>query len=103
MDWVQEKLKGILNLDRRIWETSRRAIDRQSKEGTIVSDGVTYEHEEGCDLVAQHMLDNARKDRLQAITMLMKNVVFVNKDNQPLRFMKKLKLDPALLEHPLYH
>lgn len=103
MAWVQEKLKEIHNLDRRIWETSRRVIDRQSKDGTIVSDGVTYEHEEGCDLVAQHVLDNARKDRLQAITMLMKNIVFVNKENQPLRFMKKLKLDPALLEQPLYH
>ena len=28
---------------------------------------------------------------------------FVNKQGQPLKMMKPLKLDPALLEQPLYH
>lgn len=103
MDWVREKLKGVSNLDRRIWETTRRVIDRKSKDGTIVSAGVTYEHEEGCDLLAQHALDDAYKNRLQMTELLLKNLVFVNKDNQPLRLMKKLELDPELLEQPLYH
>ena len=103
MDWVREKLKGVSNLDRRIRETTRRAIDRKSQEGTIVSDGVTYEHEEGCDLLTQHKMDEIHKDRLQMTELLLKNLVFVNKDNQPLRLMKKLELDPALLEQPLYH
>ncbi len=103
MDWVREKLEGVSNLDRRIRETMRRVIDRQSKEGTIISDGVTYEHEEGCDLIAQRALDDIHKDRLQMTELLLKNLVFVNKDNQPLRLMKKLELDPELLEQPLYH
>lgn len=103
MDWVKEKLKGVHNLDRLIWETTRRVIDRHSKQGVIVSDGVSYEHEEGCDLVAQHQLDDIRQDRLNMAELLMKNLVFVNQDNQPLHFMKKLELDPALLEQPLYH
>ena len=103
MDWVKEKMEGISNLDRLIWETVRRVIDRQSKEGTIISDGVTYEHEEGCDLIAQRALDEIHKDRLQMTELLLKNLVFVNKDNQPLRLMKKLELDPELLEQPLYH
>lgn len=103
MDWVKEKLKGVHNLDRLIWETTRRVIDRQSKQGVIVSDGISYEHEEGCDLVAQHQLDDIRQDRLNMAELLMKNLVFVNQDNQPLHFMKKLALDPALLEQPLYH
>lgn len=103
MDWVREKLEGVSNLDRLIWETVRRVIDRQSKEGTIISDGVTYEHEEGCDLIAQRALDEIHKDRLQMTELLLKNLVFVNKDNQPLRLMKKLELDPELLEQPLYH
>lgn len=103
MDWVREKLKGVSNLDRRIRETTRRAIDRKSKEGTIVSDGVTYEHEEGCELLTQHKMDEIHKDRLQMTELLLKNLVFVNKDNQPLRLMKKLELDPELLEQPLYH
>ena len=103
MDWVREKLKGVSNLDRRIWETTRRVIDRKSKDGTIVSAGVTYEHEEGCDLLTQHKMDEIHKDRLQMTELLLKNLVFVNKDNQPLRLMKKLELDPELLEQPLYH
>ena len=78
-------------------------IDRKSKDGTIVSAGVTYEHEEGCDLLTQHKMDEIHKDRLQMTELLLKNLVFVNKDNQPLRLMKKLELDPELLEQPLYH
>ena len=103
MDWVREKLEGVSNLDHRIRETVRRAMDRKSQDGTIVSDGVTYEHEEGCDLLTQHKMDEIHKDRLQMTELLLKNLVFVNKDNQPLRLMKKLELDPALLEQPLYH
>ena len=103
MDWVRKKLEGVSNLDRRIRETTRRAIDRKSQEGTIVSDGVTYEHEEGCELLTQHKMDEIHKDRLQMTELLLKSLVFVNKDNQPLRLMKKLELDPELLEQPLYH
>lgn len=103
MDWVKEKLEGVHNLDRRIRETYRRVNQRKSENVVIVSDGVTYEREEGCDLVAQHALDDIHKGRLQMTELLLKNLVFVNKDNQPLRLMKKLELDPELLEQPLYH
>ena len=103
MEWVKKKLDGVHNLDQLIWSTARAVIDRQSKDGTIVSDGVTYEHEEGCDLMAQHTLEAIHKDRLNMAELLIKNLVFVNPDNQPLQFMKKLELDPALLEQPLYH
>ena len=103
MDWVKEKLNGVHHLDQLIWQTTRAVIDRKSKGGTIISDGVSYEHEEGCDRMAQHTLDSIRKDRLNMAELLMKNLVFVNQNNQPLRFMKKLKLDPALLDQPLYH
>lgn len=103
MDWVKEKLEGVHNLDRRIRETYRRVNQRKSENVVIVSDGVTYEREEGCDLVAQHALDDIHKDRLQVTELLLKNLVFVNRDNQPLRLMKKLELDPRLLEQPLYH
>ena len=103
MDWVKEKLEGVSNLDRRIRETYRRVNQRKSENVVIVSDGVTYEREEGCDLVAQHALDDIHKARLQMTELLLKNLMFVNRDNQPLRLMKKLELDPRLLEQPLYH
>ena len=103
MDWVKEKLEGVHNLDRRIRETYRRAIQRKSENVVIVSDGVTYEREEGCELQTRHVMEDIRSDRLKTTELLLKNLVFVNKDNQPLRLMKKLELDPELLEQPLYH
>ncbi|RHT73987.1 hypothetical protein DW741_02925 [Ruminococcaceae bacterium AM28-23LB] len=103
MDWVKEKLEGVHNLDRRIRETYRRVIQRKSEKGVIVSDGVTYEREEGCELLTRHTMEDIRSDRLKMTELLLKNLMFVNKDNQPLRLMKKLELDPRLLEQPLYH
>lgn len=103
MDWVKEKLEGVHNLDRRIRETHRRVIQRKSENGVIVSDGVTYEHEEGCELLTRHAMEDIRSDRLKTTELLLKNLMFVNRDNQPLRLMKKLELDPRLLEQPLYH
>ena len=48
-------------------------------------------------------MEDIRSNRLKATELLLKNLMFVNKDNQPLRLMKKLELDPRLLEQPLYH
>ena len=103
MDWVKEKLEGVHNLDRRIRETYRRAIQRKSENVVIVSDGVTYEREEGCELQTRHVMEDIRSNRLKMTELLLKNLMFVNRDNQPLRLMKKLELDPRLLQQPLYH
>ena len=35
--------------------------------------------------------------------VLLRNLRFQNMKGQPLRFMPKLELDPALLEQPIYH
>lgn len=103
MDWVKEKLEGVHNLDRRIRETYRRVNQRKSENVVIVSDGVTYEREEGCELLTRHVMEDIRSNRLKTTELLLKNLMFVNRDNQPLRLMKKLELDPELLEQPLYH
>lgn len=41
--------------------------------------------------------------RMQIATILMRGLNFINKAGQPLKMIKPLKLDPALLEQPLYH
>jgi hypothetical protein len=43
------------------------------------------------------------RDRLSLALYLLKGLRFINKNGQPLKMMKPLKLDPALLEQPLYH
>ena len=47
-----------------------------------------------------HCLHERRKNFGKA---LLKGLHFVNKDGQPLQMMTPLKLDPELLEQPLYH
>ena len=103
MDWVREKLKGIRTLDGLIEETVRQAAARKCENGVIVLDSVTYQGKEGAALVAQKKMEDIHKDRLEITELLMKGLTLVNSDNQPLHFMKKLELDPALLEQPLYH
>lgn len=44
-----------------------------------------------------------RRRRINIGNSLLRGLHFVNKNGQPLRMMKKLELDPALLEQPLYH
>lgn len=41
--------------------------------------------------------------RLNNAKILLEGLRFVNKSGQPLHFMKRLELDPALLEQPVYH
>ena len=43
------------------------------------------------------------KERFDAARILLEGLRFVNLSGQPLQFMTKLELDPALLEAPLYH
>ena len=48
-------------------------------------------------------LKDANKERYNLAIKLQEGLRFVNKNGQPLRLMTPLKLDPALLENPLYH
>jgi len=48
-------------------------------------------------------LEDCNEKRLRIARALMGRIRFVNRKGQPLRFMERLELDPALLEQPLYH
>ena len=52
---------------------------------------------------AEQHRDSLRNNWRTAARTLLRGLRFVNKNGQPLRMMPKLKLDPALLEQPLYH
>lgn len=49
------------------------------------------------------LMERIHQERLRVSGILMKGLHFVNRSGQPLQFMTKLELDPALLEAPLYH
>ena len=104
MDWVKEKLKGFHHLDHLIVETGKNYLDHKTSENAVIlSDNKVYEKDEGNRLMAEHQLEDYRKNREKVTELLLKGFRFVNEQGQPLQFMKKLKLDPALLEQPLYH
>lgn len=52
---------------------------------------------------ADFWLERIHANRLKILTTLLRGLQFVNRKGQPLRMMPLLKLDPALLEQPLYH
>ena len=60
---------------------------------------ITYDVNQGLENYLQDMTDNRRR----IAQTLLRGLRFVNANGQPLRFMKPLELDPALLEQPLYH
>lgn len=51
----------------------------------------------------ENILKQFRENRQNAIEKLLSGLHFVNIKGQPLHMMPMLKLDPALLEQPLYH
>lgn len=104
MEWVKEKLMGFHKLDKLIVDTAKKYLDNNTSENAVVlSDNTVYEKDEGNRLMAEHQLEGYKRNRLKVTEILMKGLQFVNKQSQPLQFMKKLELDPALLEQPLYH
>ena len=55
------------------------------------------------ETVADGYIDGIAEKRLRNSKILMRGLRFVNPQGQPLRMMPALRLDPALLEQPLYH
>ncbi len=104
MNWVKEKLKGFHHLDHLIVETAKNYLDHNTSENAVIlSDDTVYEKDKGNWMMAERQLEGYEKNRLKVTEILLKNLQFVNKQGQPLQFMKKLELDPDLLEQPLYH
>ena len=78
----------------------------------VLSQGiVTKDGQEVSETEAEYARNEAMDRNMQSIRenwhsvakTLLHGLRFVNKNGQPLRMMTKLKLDPALLEQPLYH
>ncbi|WP_243152383.1 hypothetical protein [Pseudoflavonifractor sp. 524-17] len=84
----------------------RKAWENMYEDAKILINGETVPEEEA-QRVRKKMLDDRLKDyhnnRVEVTDILIrKGLRFVNKHGQPLRMMRKLELDPVLLEQPLY-
>ncbi len=97
--WIDERADRRLYLSGRTYPdhpikrlcSTRNRFSKMEDSGTVTSQMLTQipgKHERPSRRIAAFLLRGLR---------------FVNKNGQPLKMMKPLKLDPALLEQPLYH
>ena len=99
---VKELIAGFTTVNRYIRETWKRVFEHAQV--SVNGERVSAEEEQK---MQEQMLDDQMNsfdaNRLANAKILLGSLRFVNKRNQPLRMMKKLELNPALLEQPLYH
>ena len=97
--WIEEKLNGITTLDNLIISSCEDLVKNHFlKEENDLEKIEKIAKENGETIIKQY-----RDHRRHVIGILMKGLNFVNEQGQPLHMMPMLKLDPALLEQPLYH
>ena len=99
---VKEWASGFDTIDHYIRETYRPVFDhvKVSSEEETVTEEIRQNVRE--KLLGDYM-DSLQQNRIRNIGILMKGLRFVNKNGQPLYMMKKLELNPDLLENPIYH
>lgn len=99
---VEALISGFTTLDHYIRITWKQVIDKVAVKG-IERPLTPDEAQEARDEFLETHVDSFKEKRLHHARTLMSGLRFVNKNGQPLRFMRKLEPDPALLEQPLYH
>ena len=93
--WIEQKIRGFTCLDGYIEKSYQDVV--QSKE-------ISFKNgETPIDVTAVAPIPGYQSNRRRIADFLLRGLRFVNKHGQPLKMMKPLKLDPALLEQPLYH
>lgn len=96
LNWVKERVRNFTKINGFMEEKwSNRLRQTEEGESPLPEEVVTEK--------VRDVLANQTAKRIQAAELLMRGLHFINENNQPLHFMKKLELDPALLEQPLYH
>ena len=98
--WVEDTLSRCNCLTNMIKEVYPESY-RKSMEKLTEDSGITLADDLENSL--QKHMEDITENRRRIVHTLLKGLQLVNQNGQPLHFMKKLELDPALLEQPLYH
>lgn len=99
---VERLISGFTTMNHYIRETWRNIYS----EAQVMINGGRVDEERERGYQEQMLEDQIRRfneTRLANAKILLRGLYFVNKNGQPLRMMPMLKLDPALLENPIYH
>ena len=93
--WIERKIQSFTCLDGFITQSHQKAAQEMEVTFTNGSDPI--------DVKVNDPIPGYQSNRRRIADFLLRGLRFVNKQGQPLKMMKPLKLDPALLEQPLYH
>ena len=93
--WIEQKIQSFTCLDGFITQSHQKAAQEMAVTFTNGSDPI--------DVKVNDPIPGYQSNRRRIADFLLRGLRFVNKQGQPLKMMKPLKLDPALLEQPLYH
>ena len=100
---VEELINNFTTINHYIRETWRK-IFGQAKVSRNDGKEVSAETERAVqEQILENYIQAFNRNRLANAKILLEGLRFVNQNGQPLRMMRKLELDPALLEQPLYH
>ena len=100
---VDQWIDGFTTLEHYIctaWRENVLSLAHITRDGQEVSE---EEAEWAKDDAIEQNMKSIRENWHSVAKVLLHGLRFVNKNGQPLHMMTKLRLDPALLEQPLYH
>lgn len=106
--WIQDKADGAVHLDslvKKVYEEVFSEAFLQELENQEPKQNATLLQEAAkakATSEAQKKVEEYHTNRVKVVKALQRVVFFVNRQGQPLQMMRPLKLDPALLEQPLY-
>ena len=98
---AEKLIEGFTTIDHYIRETWKKvfaSVEAIIEDQILECKGAVFE-----DKLLENYMETCKENRIKNANILLKNLRFENVNGQPLRFMRKLELDPALLEQPLYH
>lgn len=96
---LNDILDVVADIQQKTENTDTPSCDTEQEDEEILS----KEQEALIAKMVDEILEKMKKMRIDYADALLHGLRFVNKDGQPLQMATPLKLDPALLEHPLYH
>lgn len=106
--WIEQMARGAVHLDGLIEDTFTRLYKSIMAE-QVRQAGADPDSQEGREKIGRQAALEARQrvqefqdNRIRVAKKLQMGLRFVNRDGQPLKMAPLLKLDPALLERPLY-
>lgn len=107
--WIEDKLSNTECIDKLIADTCRKAFETNYRK-QLVEQNIDPNSPENSEKLNKQVdirvaitLESYHQNRVTIGETLLNGLHFVNKNYQPLRMLPLLKLDPDLLEQPLYH